>query len=505
VNSTVLFKTKSENSYFYDFKINQSLFCHPALHYLIKLHSDGVNLKNWVKNLKGKQIENYGFFTKREIQYYYKKFLLLQKNGYFSTIDKKHRLGANLSAKTVESTLANLRQITFEVTDACNLRCAYCGYGKFYENYDKRKNKNLATESAKTLLRYFLKLWNSPLNISHQKNIYISFYGGEPLLNMSFIKDIVEFVKKSKVLHNQFTFTITTNAILLEKNMDFLVKNNFNMLISLDGNEKNNNYRVFKNGSPAYKHIVKNITALKKKYPAYFKKKVNFNAVLHNKNSVAQIYSYFKKHFNKIARIGELNTSGIKESQKQAFLKTYQNINESLHQSEDYSTIEKDMFLNLPTPKSIMMFIHFYSGNVHQDYKHFLYSSEDKQRTPTGTCAPFGKRMFVTVNGKLLPCERIGQQHALGSLDEKGVSIDCEKITKLYNGYYDKLRKLCTSCFNSETCQQCIFNLNITDERPKCLGFMNYEDFSQFLSSHLTYLEKQPEIYSRIMKEAIVE
>lgn len=37
--------------------------------------------------------------------------------------------------------LANLRQITFEVTDACNLKCKYCGYGEFYDDYDRRSNK----------------------------------------------------------------------------------------------------------------------------------------------------------------------------------------------------------------------------------------------------------------------------------------------------------------------------------------------------------------------------
>jgi uncharacterized protein len=26
--------------------------------------------------------------------------------------------------------LSNLLQLTFEVTDACNLRCKYCGYGE---------------------------------------------------------------------------------------------------------------------------------------------------------------------------------------------------------------------------------------------------------------------------------------------------------------------------------------------------------------------------------------
>ena len=56
-----------------------------------------------------------------------------------------------------------------------------------------------------------------------------------------------------------------------------------------------------------------------------FLKKVNFNAVLHNKNSVSDIYSFFKRQFGRTPLIGELDTTGIKESQKKTFWKTYFN------------------------------------------------------------------------------------------------------------------------------------------------------------------------------------
>lgn len=43
----------------------------------------------------------------------------------------------------IEQNLINLRQLIFEVTDSCNLRCKYCGYADLYEGYDKRENKKL--------------------------------------------------------------------------------------------------------------------------------------------------------------------------------------------------------------------------------------------------------------------------------------------------------------------------------------------------------------------------
>lgn len=49
----------------------------------------------------------------------------------------------------VLSSLVNLRQLTFEVTDACNLQCKYCGYGDLYFGYDKRETKFLAFEQGR--------------------------------------------------------------------------------------------------------------------------------------------------------------------------------------------------------------------------------------------------------------------------------------------------------------------------------------------------------------------
>ncbi len=41
-----------------------------------------------------------------------------------------------LTAGQIKSALANTPQITFEVTDACNLRCKYGTCGQLYAGYD---------------------------------------------------------------------------------------------------------------------------------------------------------------------------------------------------------------------------------------------------------------------------------------------------------------------------------------------------------------------------------
>jgi len=96
-----------------------------------------------------------------------------------------------LNQTDISYQLSNLRQIVFEVTDACNLKCKYCAYGEFYSDYDKRENKNLPKEDAIALLEYLTQFWQSEQSVSFNKNVYINFYGGEPLLNMNFIKQVI--------------------------------------------------------------------------------------------------------------------------------------------------------------------------------------------------------------------------------------------------------------------------------------------------------------------------
>jgi uncharacterized protein len=504
------FESKKKNKYLYDLKKGTSMLCHPLLHHIIELHNAGTDVNRWLKQFKGGpvQIRGYGTTSREELDYYYQKFLVLKDNGFFSTVDKEHRLSGRLTAKEVKETLANVGQVVFEVTDACNLKCEYCGYGKFYSNYDRRESKKLSVGTAKNVLNYLVDLMNSPLNRSHDRMIHASFYGGEPLLNFPFIREIVAYAEqlKSKTLHNYFNFSMTTNAILLEKYMDFLVKHNFQLNISLDGNERNNSYRVFQDGTPAYHRILKNVKALRTKYPGYFKKRVDFNVVFHNRNSVSEVHRYFKDTFDKTPGIFELNTTGIKESMREEFRETYANINESLYQAEDYSLIEKDMFIELPNVMEAARFVDFYGGFHYRDYNEFLCSGAGGEgqaeivRIPTGTCLPFSRKLYITVNGKILPCERISHRYSLGYADEHKVELDFEKIAAVYNSYYDKLKQQCGTCANCEACLQCIFHLNIAGKEPRCSGLIDAGEFSQFLSSRVSYLEENPGNHAKLIK-----
>ena len=222
-------------------------------------------------------------------EYYRRKYTYLQK--YLLGNEYGNLKALRLSPETIRNKVINLQQLVFEVTDACNLRCKYCGYGEIYGDYDERKNKMLTVDKINPLLNYLLNLWENESGVeSFEKETVISFYGGEPLLNMPFIKQIVSFFKSLHIKGRRFGFSMTTNGTLLEKHIDFISENQFKLLVSLDGNLGNNAYRINALGKNSFSKIIEWVDKFKEKYPDYFEERVNFNAVLHNKNSVAEIY-----------------------------------------------------------------------------------------------------------------------------------------------------------------------------------------------------------------------
>ena len=415
-----------------------------------------------------------------------------------------------ITSEDVRRGLSNSPQLTFEITDACNLKCEYCGYGKFYSDYDERKSTRLSPQRAKVLLDYLSSLWKSELNVSHNQNVYISFYGGEPLMNVPFIKEIISYIEELDCPSRSFTFNMTTNGILLDRYIDYLVEKDVQLLISLDGDRYNTSYRVDHRGVNAFDRIVKNVDLVRARYPDYFEKSVNFNAVLHNRNSVESIYEFFQARYGKVPSIGELNNSGIRPEMREEFNRTYQSSTESLMQSEHYSEIERGMFLKSPTYHSATLFLMQYSEHAYRDYNELLFgkAKQDEELTiPTGTCLPFSKKIFVTVNGKILPCERIGHQFALGHVDDLGVHLDFEAIADRYNGYYRKMKPQCSACHNRKACSQCVFNLGGIDgpKAPRCLGFMSKQDVEHYRGAQLQFFQENPEAYHKIMTEVIIK
>jgi len=100
--------------------------------------------------------------------------------------------------------------IRISVTDRCNLRCIYCMPEKGIKNVSHKDI--LSYEEIVYSCENFAKIGTS--------KIKIKITGGEPLVR----NNLVHLIKKIKSIQGIKNVTLTTNGILLEEQIDLLVK-----------------------------------------------------------------------------------------------------------------------------------------------------------------------------------------------------------------------------------------------------------------------------------------
>lgn len=154
-----------------------------------------------------------------------------------------------------------IKAICLHVAHDCNLRCLYCfaGTGSF-----KGQRELMTSETGKRALDFLLK------HSGNRRQCEVDFFGGEPLLNMSVIKELITYGKTvAQQAGKKIKFTLTTNAVLLDKTIaDYLEKEGVSVVLSLDGRkEVNDRMRPFPNGKGSYDNIVPQILYFTKLRP----------------------------------------------------------------------------------------------------------------------------------------------------------------------------------------------------------------------------------------------
>ena len=410
------------------------------------------------------------------------------------------------TSQNIRYHLQSLNKLVFEVTDGCNLNCKYCAYSELYRGYDVREDKIISFTRAKLVIDYLYDLWKDSYSDGSNYEFNIGFYGGEPLLNIPVIKQIIDYVENLKFesTGRVCSYSMTTNAVLLDQYMDFIVGKNFNLLISLDGDEFAQSYRLDHSGKNSFERVFCNVKLLQKKYPEYFKEKIGFNSVLHSRNSVESIYNFIHTQFGKTPQIAPLRDVGICEEKKDEFIKMYRNPVESFYNSGNCETIESEMLMRAPRTARLTNYILYQSGNNCQTYNE-LYVNKDDFPLSTGTCSPFSKKMFVTVNGKILPCERIDQHFSLGQVYDDRIELNEEYIADKHNYYVSKYEKQCINCACNRFCPQCVYQIDdICKENTQCPIFLSKEDLEKRNEDVLKFLEEYPHYYRRILEEVKV-
>ncbi len=217
----------------------------------------------------------------KEVKFLSKAGLFESIGNYFSNIASDYVWQAELGESIMEIQLA--------VSEKCNLACKYCYCPP---SDDLPNNGMMPTNVAKASIDLLFA----------QKTVkpWITFFGGEPLLNKPLIYNCIDYSKAcAKRLGKSIGYSITTNATLLDdKIMDCIVNDNFGLMISIDGpRDIHDKQCPTKSGSGSFDIAAQNASALMKR------RTVGVRAtVTHPIPDLAKLIDFFVDFgFNKVA------------------------------------------------------------------------------------------------------------------------------------------------------------------------------------------------------------
>lgn len=344
-----------------------------------------------------------------------------------------------------------VESLTLQVTQQCNLRCAYCAYSGLYCNRE-HSSERMSLETAKAAIDFLLA------HSDEAKKLHIGFYGGEPLLEFDLIKQCVSYVNEN-VEGKQVTFGITTNGTLLTKEIvDYMVRNDFALSVSLDGSkEEHDKNRKFITGKGSFDLIMENLAYIKNTYPDYMVQ-TNIMTVISPNANVCETLQFFDTEevlSDNFIMMNPMTDTGLKEAI---------DYKESFYLVRQYEYFKYLLFAASKLDREYVSDLVISSHSSMQSFYQTLHRHGQISGTTHhgGPCLPGIKRLFVTVNGEFFPCEKVTESaecNCIGSL-EKGFSID--RMKAMLN-LGELTEEECIGCWNLPNCKICASQMEVEE------------------------------------------
>lgn len=371
-------------------------------------------------------------------------------------LSKENIMGQHFALR--ENLKNNMSSITLELTERCNLRCKYCVYSEINKDYRTFGEKDMSIETAKKSIDFLMA--HSPSD----KKVYIGLYGGEPLLRFSLIKEIVNYVK-NVYSNREVMYSMTSNMTLMTEEMaKFLVNvQNFSVVVSMDGpKEVYNIQRVFQNGKGAFSAAMNGLDVYMKakKDSINSDKPIAFSTVItqpYTEEKFKAINEFFlklKEKYEFMVLVSYVSGTSISEEYEEINQRVENKWEDVEEQRQIYDPLMVWTLDNLETSNFSMNY--FRRGALLEIHKRIISDKPIEQYSLNGCCVPGARRLYVTVNGDYLPCERIGTQLPIGNIND-GFNISFIQ-EKYIDDFVEQEIKYCGECWAINLCNNCYMN-----------------------------------------------
>lgn len=429
-----LFKSQG-NFYVYDVNTNQIVRISSALYgYLKTLGNGEVALKN---------------------ESLHEELLSLQNKGYLGSHHPKRIIRQD--TEDLEYYLNHrMCEMILQVTQSCNFACRYCKYSYDPTGLNHRHNNRFMTWDMAKKCIDFIAARSRDTNF-----ISIAFYGGEPLLNFPLIKKSIEYAENIFQGKKQ-RYAMTSNGSLLSLEIaEYLMKKNVSLTISLDGPQDihDKNRKNGKDGQGTFLNVYNNLLKVRETFPDYYQK-IKYNSVLDPLNNIRDVNHFFAQDLFKGSFV---NTPLVKLNDTERLFFPGVSL-------EEYN---KDKFLALLAmtgvcdPSEITKIARTYYELLIKFKKNLSIGSMlPSEFGVGGTCKLGALRAFVTLDGRIYPCEKIDDESKsmqIGTIDK---GFDFSHIKKLYN-MFGLLDGKCNYCWNLRLCNICPMRIDAGDSLSK--------------------------------------
>lgn len=375
------------------------------------------------------------------------------------------------------------QQLILELTGACNFRCKYCIYSSSEKGFREFNNESMSKEIICKSIDY--------MRDHGEAVVYITFYGGEPLVRFDLMKFAIEYARK-QITNKKLYFGFTTNLTLLTREIAaYLVRvPHLNIICSVDGpQEIHDASRVYREGKGTYEDVMAGYTILKEELEKAENPSVsvNFNAVYmvpYDKEKLCKT----DENFQELCKITPSSTYNITYPTNGTVpeeLKEYEVSDNSMWEWMRDMAMQSDHLLTLKN-KGIIDSL----TTIHQ---RMLTKKASYMIPMNGCCIPGARRLYIDTRGDMYVCERINKSPKIGNIF---TGFDTDVIyNKYFYEYSDRSIKYCANCWAAKMCPVCYAGRMDFDGISED-AHLNCEDYKDHLkdqfSLYYEILEKDP-------------